>query len=170
MSYARRDLSRVTLTVSEPSMAGLRAHERRQGLVSPDRRCFVQSMSQESGRRVGGNAVPNSASGGAMYSYTFPQQREQANPYTQGPAANYYSAQRSMADHSSVGGGRSAASVRNGTPTRRGGAESYEPGTYANARASMSVPMGGYAQPQRSGTPTRGGYVDLERQSTISRR
>lgn len=162
MSYARRDLSRITLTVTEPTMNGLRAHERRQGLVSPDRRCFVQSMQQDTGRRVGGNSVPNSATGGQMYSYTFPQQREQPNPYSVGPAVNYYSVQRGMQESQT----RQSQRNGNGTPGRR---SEYEPGAYSQSRSGTSVNTGSQQQP-RLGTPTRTNYVDLERRGSTTQR
>lgn len=135
--YNRRDLNRVTLTTEPPSAAVVRAHNNRNMLMCPDRRCFIQSMPTDQARQIGGNGVPHIAQHGQMYSYTFPAQREQQSPY--GNTTNFYSAPR---NHESQ--------VRRGTPSRE-----YDPGTYASRSAA------------RSGTPSRrpqgGSYIDVDR-------
>jgi hypothetical protein len=66
--------SSLQLLYEEPTTNSLRACDRRTMLITPDRRTFVQSMMQDAGRLVSGNAVP--ATRGPLYSYSFPSSED----------------------------------------------------------------------------------------------
>lgn len=84
------------LGTDNPSPVMLRAFQRRQVLVTPDRRTFIQSMSNESARRISGNGVPAhtqaSEKGGStgVFAYTFPAQRFSSTPYSISSSSFYH--------------------------------------------------------------------------------
>lgn len=58
----------------------VRACQRRNLLITPDRRSFIQSMNHECARRISGNSVPSTSERG-VFAYSFPTQY-----YAQGAA------------------------------------------------------------------------------------
>ena len=83
-----------TVETDTPTSTVLRAYERRSLLVTPDRRTFIQSMYQDSARRISGNAVPahmgSADNNRGAFAYTFPSQRFAQTPYSIPSQSHYH--------------------------------------------------------------------------------
>jgi hypothetical protein len=120
-----------------PSPSVMRAYERRNFLVTPDRRTFIQSMYQEAARRITGNAVPanaESSSGRSVYAYTYPAQQFAQTPYSI-PSQSYY-----HGGNTEAVAARASASATRSLEPRVGSGTPRAPSPAASARGIGSAP------------------------------
>jgi hypothetical protein len=129
----------------------VRACQRRNLLITPDRRSFIQSMNHECARRITGNSVPATSERG-VFAYSFPTQY-----YAQGaalPSSSRY--------HTGIMGGANASPSSIGTP--RGGGRGAD-------RIGYNDALEGYGTPNalmQSPAPAQG--RGSERRSSAQRR
>lgn len=111
MYNPQRDTFRA-IPCEPPTDDCMRACQRRNLLITPDRRSFIQSMNHECARRISGNSVPATSERG-VFAYSFPTQY-----YSQGaalPSSSRYHAGTMGANNNSPA---PAGNGRSGTPSR----------------------------------------------------
>lgn len=146
MYNPQRDTFRA-IPCEPPTDGCMRACQRRNLLITPDRRSFIQSMNHECARRISGNSVP-ATSERSVFAYSFPTQY-----YSQGaalPSSSRYHTGTMGANNNSPAPGNG----RNGSPNRRdnGAASSAARLRYNEEAESYGTPN---ARAHYPGTPTQ---------------